>query len=83
MESNSEKLKNIRSTIQRYLDTHPQASDTIEGVMVWLERQNFEDTFNLVKKVLDQLVQEGSLAQTVQTDGRVIFSVPQKNNANE
>ncbi len=83
MESHSEKLANIRNTIQRYLDKHPQASDTVEGVMVWLERQNFEDTLSLVKRALDQLVQEGTLARIVQMDGRVTFSVPQKNKIND
>ena len=65
MESNSEKIENIRNSIQRYLDKHPQASDTVEGVMVWLERQNFDDTLSLVKKVLDQLVEEGTLSRLV------------------
>ena len=78
MESNSEKIENIRNSIQRYLDKHPQASDTVEGVMVWLERQNFDDTLSLVKKVLDQLVEEGTLSRLVQMNGREIFSVPSK-----
>ena len=58
MDPNSEKLTNIRNTIQRYLDNHPQASDTVEGVMVWLERQKFEDTLSVVSNALDQLVQD-------------------------
>ena len=78
MESSSEKIENIRNSIQRYLDKHPQASDTVEGVMVWLERQNFDDTLSLVKKVLDQLVEEGTLSRLVQMNGREIFSVPSK-----
>lgn len=83
MEPNLEKLTNIRNTIQRYLSKHPQASDTVEGVMVWLERQSFEDTLSLVQKALDQLVREGNLARIVQIDGRVTFSAPQKDKINE
>lgn len=50
--------------IERYLKEHPQAADTLEGIVNWwLLRQRYEIAMEVVNKALDVLVEQGTVAK--------------------
>lgn len=52
----------IADAIRQYLNEHPRAADTFEGVVHWwLLRQRYETAMTLVGEALDMLIQEGVL----------------------
>jgi Fe2+ or Zn2+ uptake regulation protein len=73
MKNRSKEILKIAEEIRRYLNTHPNATDTAEGVMHWLDRQRYEDTLELVKKALLFLEDKGVVRQAPQLDGRITF----------
>jgi len=53
-------LLGLAEKILRYLQAHPNASDTLLGIMEWwLLKQRIEIAANDVQKALDQLVVRG------------------------
>ena len=73
MNSDSKEITQVVKEIKRYLNRHPHAADTSEGVMQWLARQKYEDTLELVHKALEFLVNEGVVLKALQGDGTVLF----------
>lgn len=73
MDSNSEDIMAIAQDIKRYLNGHPHAADTVEGVIQWLASQKYEDTLERVNKALEVLVNDGVVLKTIQKDGTVLF----------
>ncbi len=63
----------VAKEIKRYLNRHPHAADTSEGVVQWLARQRYEDTLELVHKALEVLVDQEVVLKTLQGDGTVLF----------
>ena len=63
----------VAKEIKRYLNRHPHAADTSEGVVQWLARLKYEDTLELVHKALEVLVDEGVVLKTLQGDGTLLF----------
>ena len=50
---NDYEIQNVAREIESYLSMHPNAADTLEGVVKWwLIRQRFEESMNLVSKAL-------------------------------
>ncbi|MGP0628528.1 hypothetical protein ACTRW9_02350 [Nitrospina sp. 32_T5] len=68
-------LSRIILDIQGYLEKHPRASDTPEGVMHWLARQRYENMLELVGQALERLVQEGVMEKRKMPDGRWVYSL--------
>lgn len=68
-------LARVRAEILRYLEDHPHAADTAEGVHRWWIR---ESRFGLsevtVKKVLEMLVSEGHMRSVQLPGGGVVYA---------
>lgn len=61
--------------ILRYLRAHPQAADTVDGiVMWWLPRQRYEEAVDRVQYALDDLVTRGLVDRITLVDGTVLYA---------
>jgi Fe2+ or Zn2+ uptake regulation protein len=61
--------------ILRYLRAHPQAADTVDGiVMWWLPRQRHEEDLDRVQRALDDLVARGLVDRITLVDGTVLYA---------
>ena len=66
----------IAQEISDYLTAHPNAADTVEGIVKWwLTRQRFESATDRVQKALDYLVAEGLVSKKAVAGGRVVYAV--------
>jgi hypothetical protein len=63
----------IADAIRRYLDTHPEAADSAEGIAAWWLEGSAVRT-DLVQAALDTLVREGVMQHDRLLDGTIIYS---------
>ena len=69
----------IASEILAYFAAHPQAQDTVEGIVEWwLLEQRIKRLTTQVKAALEQLVAAGLVIAREVTAGRVYYRVNQK-----
>lgn len=74
-EDDEQAVAEVAEIIKRYLDTYPNAADSIEGIARWwLGRQRFEERLKAVEQALEYLVAKGEVARTVAADGKAIYS---------
>jgi Fe2+ or Zn2+ uptake regulation protein len=67
-------IAQMAEAIKRYLQQHPQAADTLDGVVNWwLLRQRYETATSIVGKALNQLVEQGELTTITTTGGKTIY----------
>lgn len=72
--------------IRRYLQAHPHASDTVDGVLRWwLAPQQFTLPAEQVREALERLVAERIMVRRTLPDGTVIYAAAQRrpNGGNE
>jgi Fe2+ or Zn2+ uptake regulation protein len=63
--------------ILAYLTAHPQAADSLEGIVSWwLPRQRFEQARARIQETLDQLVERGLVERISVADGTVLYGKP-------
>ena len=68
-------LAQLSDEILRYLRAHPQAADTVDGIVEWwLPRQRHNDAVNRVQHALDELVARGLVEQMTLVDGTVLYA---------
>ena len=61
--------------ILRYLRAHPQAADTVDGIVEWwLPRQRYDEAVDRVQSALDELVARGLMEKTTLVDGTVLYA---------
>jgi hypothetical protein len=61
--------------IRRYLVSHPNASDTVEGVRRWwLSAERLEASYEAVAVALERLVAEGAVGKRRLRDGTIVYS---------
>ncbi|HEV2863886.1 MAG TPA: hypothetical protein VGX48_23020 [Pyrinomonadaceae bacterium] len=64
----------IRLQILKYLQAHPEAGDTLEGIAGWwLMQQRVEDSVRVVSKVLEQLKADGVIVERHTRGGKSIY----------
>lgn len=52
----------VEASVLAYLHRHPQAADTLDGIVQWwLPRQRYETARECIGRVLDDLVARGEL----------------------
>lgn len=69
----------MADAIKQYLNKHPQAADTLDGIVHWwLLRQRYESTVNLVNDALELLVQQGVLNKIVTHGNQTIYQMRKK-----
>lgn len=62
---NDEELARLASEIREYLEDHPRAADSAEGVAKWwLKRQRFEQSLTKIRQALEYLEAEGVVKKT-------------------
>jgi hypothetical protein len=69
-----QEIADIARAIRRYLETHPQATDSVDGIARWwLLRQRYEKARADVQEALDGLEAAGVVARQAGSDGRVVY----------
>jgi hypothetical protein len=64
----------VAGEIRRYLDAHPDAADTVDGVLQWwLPSPSASVGREIVEQALGVLVAAGRIARRVHADGTVIY----------
>ena len=67
-------IERIAQEIERYLQEHPGAGDSIEGVTHWwLTRQRYQEATSSVQKALDLLVVRGRIEKIINYEGASIY----------
>ena len=67
------KLPKLALQILRYLQDHPEAQDTMEGIMVWwVSERAIKNWLPQVRRSLAALVASGYLEKRT-TDGRIFY----------
>ena len=59
-----------------YLRAHPQASDSLEGIVSWWLPARFLAARELVQASLDRLVAQGLVERTRLADGTIVYRRP-------
>jgi hypothetical protein len=67
-------LETTADEIVRYLEAHPRATDTAEGVVQWwLAGHEFALPLEHVRAALERLVATGAVARRTLPDGTVMY----------
>jgi hypothetical protein len=63
----------IAQAIQHYLERHPNASDTVEGIRMWWLPIDWQVDINDVEAALIQMKEEGLVSLHRNSDNHVLF----------
>lgn len=67
-------LSDTARAICRYLDAHPRAADSLDGILRWwLTRQRVSDSESEVQTALNELVASGQISHRRLPDGTVVY----------
>ena len=73
------KAKEPAEEILHYLQTHPGACDTLEGITAWwLLRHRIDISLAEVQRAVNQLVAEGIVKESEGWGGRTIYALSDK-----
>ena len=74
MGNNDDDRDQLADEISRYLEAHPGAADSVEGIVRWwLARQRYEFATHKVQEALNYLESRGVVRKSVSSGGRVIY----------
>lgn len=66
----------VERTVLAYLRHHPQAADTLRGIVNWwLPQQRYECGCQHIEQVLGRMVAEGLLDRDRLPDGEVLYAL--------
>ena len=69
-------LLHLADAIRHYLAKHPDAADTLEGVVNWwLVRQRYENAVTRVSRALELLVEQGELTKIQHRGSPPIYKI--------
>ena len=75
MSHRDDEAERIALEILRYLETHPDAADTIEGVIQWWLSPVVSNVFTeTVQRALDELVTRSRIVRRVLLDGTILYA---------
>lgn len=75
MVENVSEIEDIARKIRRYLLDHPNAADSLEGIVHWwLVRQQVEFSAEKVKMALDYLVRNDLISKSTTVGGKVVYA---------
>ena len=64
----------VAEEILSYLRNHPNAADTLEGILNWwLPRQRYETEQQRIEQGLEYLVTQGLVSKKVLSDGTILY----------
>ena len=65
----------VAREIRHYLERHPEAADTVEGIARWwLMQQRFQQALGTVQQALDRLVAAGVVKKFITAEGKTVYS---------
>lgn len=68
--------RELERSLLDYLRRHPQAADTLRGIVNWwLPQQRYESGLRRIERVLSRLVVEGQLHCNRLPDGEVLYQL--------
>ncbi len=68
--------RELERSVLDYLRRHPQAADTLRGIVNWwLPQQRYESALQRIEHVLSRLVVEGRLHCNRLPDGEVLYEL--------
>lgn len=74
-----EDMEAIYTEIAEYLNNHPDAADTLEGIAVWwLSGAHRKPSLETIKQILEGLVKHGRLAVNTLPDGQVLYRLAKR-----
>lgn len=80
MKQDDERFDGVALRIVTYLQVHPKAADTLEGVMEWwLKMSPYDASKQDVDKALGQLKDKGVIQSRILADGQEIYSLNTNN----
>ncbi len=64
-----ERVESVAQEIERYLESHPHAADSLEGISTWwVTRQHIRHELEVVRAALEQLTSSGVVLSRYATD---------------
>ena len=71
----------IEHSVLAYLHRHPQAADTLRGIVNWwLPQQRYDSDCRHIERVLDRLADKGVLHRDKLPDGEVLYALNRQTN---
>lgn len=75
MPEHDDEDKFLAEQIKHYLESHPDAADSPEGIaMWWIPRQRHKESVKKVSKVLKYLAEEGIVQKKELNDGSFLYA---------
>lgn len=71
-------LSQVREAILAYLQQHPGAADTAQGIACWWLPETLRGDEETVAKALETLMAEGHIHRHINVDRHMIYSSPAK-----
>ncbi len=72
-------IADVATEIRRYLESHPNATDSLDGVQRWwLLPGAVEAPSPSVQQALDLLVHEGAVIKKILPDGTIVYASSQR-----
>ena len=76
MDASQAEVDAVAIRISRYLNEHPDAADTVEGVALWwLSGNRSNEWMRTVQRAIEQLAGSGEVAIRVLPDGAVMVEL--------
>ena len=70
------RLREVETAVLAYLQKHPEAADTLEGIVSWwLPQQRYETDRERIGRVLSELVTHGKLRCEYLPGGAVLYAL--------
>lgn len=70
------RLREVETAVLAYLQKHPEAADTLDGIVSWwLPQQRYETDRERIERVLSELVTHGKLRCEQLPGGAVLYAL--------
>jgi hypothetical protein len=66
-------VHDIARELERYIDAHPSAADTVDGIARWWLAGPMQPPVRQVEAALDALIRRGVLARRLLPDGNSVY----------
>lgn len=74
-QNDDEENMTLAEQIIRYLDSHPDAADGLEGIAKWwIPHQQYIESIEKVQKALNYLIKNRIIKRKTLSDGSVIYA---------
>lgn len=76
-----ERVDSVAEEIERYLESHPYAADSLEGISTWwVSKQQIRHELEVVRAAMEQLTHSGIVMSRYVTDKNdVVYRLNDKN----